>query len=66
VKEEGAETFSKDSPKLSPSSVPVPVQSRSIGNTCSAPAPPTGAESALSDGRETEWKVGIEEAATCP
>ena len=42
-KEEGAETFSKDSSRLSPSSVPVPVQSRSMGNACSEPTPPTGA-----------------------
>jgi len=65
-KEEGAETFSKDSPRLSPSSVPVPVQSPSIGNACSAPAPQTGAESSPSDGKVTEWKGGTEEAVTCP
>jgi hypothetical protein len=39
---------------LSPSSVPVPVQSRFIGNTCSAPSP-TGAESSPSGKSETEW-----------
>ena len=53
-KEEGAETFSKDSSRLSPSSVPVPVQSRSMGNACSALAPQTDAESSPSEESETE------------
>jgi len=65
-KEEGAETFSKDSSRLSPSSVPVPVQSRSIGNAASVLAPPNGAESSPSEESETEWKEETEEAATCP
>jgi len=65
-KEEGAETFSKDSSRLSPSSVPVPVQSRSIGNAVSVLAPPNGAESSPSEESETEWKEETEEAATCP
>ena len=49
-KEEGAETFSKDSSRFSPSSVPVPVKSRSM--QCAAP---TGAESSASEESETEW-----------
>jgi hypothetical protein len=65
-KEEGAETFSKDSSRLSPSSVPVPVQSRSIGNAVTVLAPPNGAESSPSEESETEWKEDTEEAATCP
>jgi hypothetical protein len=65
-KEEGAETFSKDSSRLSLSSVPVPVQSRSMGNACSEPRPPTCAWSSPSEESETEWKEDTEEAVTCP
>jgi len=50
-KDEGAETFSKDSSRLSPSSVPVPVHSRSMGNTCRAPGV---AKSSPSEDSETE------------
>lgn len=62
-KEEGAETFSKDSSRLSPSSVPVPVHSRSIGNAC-RPPPPDGIKSSPSES-ETEWKEETDEAGTC-
>ena len=65
-KEEGAETFLKDSSRLSPSSVPIPVHSRSIGNAVSVLAPPNGAESFPSEESETEWKEDMEEATTCP
>ena len=65
-KEEGAETFSNNSSRLSPSSVPVPVQSHSIGNAVSVLAPPNGAESSPSEESETEWNEDTEEAATCP
>ena len=65
-KEEGAETFSNDSSRLSPSSVPVPVQSRSIGNAVSVLAPPNGAELSSSEERETEWKEDTDEVAMCP
>jgi hypothetical protein len=66
-KEEGAETFSKDSSRLSPSSVPVPVHSRSIGNACRAPAPHGVMKSSPpSEERETEWREETEEADTCP
>ena len=49
--EEGAEMFSKNSSRLSPSSVPVPVHSRSMGNACKAPGV---AESSPSEESETE------------
>ena len=58
-------TFSKDSSRLSPSSVPVPVQSCSIGNAVSVLAPPNGVESSPSEESETEWIEDME-AATCP
>ena len=38
------------------------VQSHSIGNACSVPVPPTGAESSPSEESEAEWK----EVATSP
>ena len=60
--EEGAETISKESHRLSPSSVPVPVQSCSMGNAVSAAAPPTGAESSPSEVSETEGKEETEAA----
>ena len=63
---EGTETVSKDSSIVSPSSVPVPVQSRSMGNVVSALVPPTGAELSPSEESKTEWKEDREEAATCP
>jgi hypothetical protein len=49
--EDGAETSSKDSSRLSPSSVPVPVHSRSMGDACGAPVV---AESPPSEESETE------------
>lgn len=62
--EEGAETFSKDSSRLSPSSVPVPVHSRSMGNACRAPG--VVAESSPSEESETEWNDETEEACMWP
>jgi hypothetical protein len=59
--EEGAETFSKDSSRLSPSSVPV--HSRSMGNACKAPGV---AESSPSEESETEWSDETEEACMWP
>jgi hypothetical protein len=61
-KEEGAETFSKDSSRLSPSSV-VPVHSRSMGNACKAPGV---AKSSPSEESETEWNDETEEACMWP
>ena len=58
-----AERFSKDSSRLSPSSVPVPVHSRSMGNACRPPTP-VDEESSPSE-RETEWKEETDEAGTC-
>jgi len=64
-KEEGAETFSKDSSRLSPSSVPV--HSRSMENACRAPALPGVVKSSPpSEERETEWREETDEAGTCP
>ena len=67
-KKDGGETFSKDSSRLSPSSVPVSVHSRSMGNTCRAPMPAGVVESSSppSEERETEWKEETDEAGTCP
>jgi hypothetical protein len=62
-KEEGAETFSKDSSRLSPSSVPVPVQSRSMVKAWRASGVAT---SSPSEESETEWKEETEEAGTWP
>ena len=63
--DEGAETFSKDSSRLSPSSVPVPVQSRSMGNAWRVPG--VAAESSPpSEESETEWNDETEEACMCP
>jgi hypothetical protein len=63
--DEGAETFSKDSSRLSPSSVPVPVHSRSIGNACSAPGV-VAESSPPSEESETEWNDETEEAWMWP
>jgi hypothetical protein len=63
--DEGAETFSKDSSRLSPSSVPVPVHSRSMGNACRVPG--VAAESSPpSEESETEWSDETEEACMWP
>ena len=63
---ESAETFSKDSSRLSPSSVPVPVQSRSRENGVGSPGPPTGAESPSSKESKTAWEEYTVEAAMYP
>lgn len=63
-KEECSETISMESHRLSLSSVPMPVQSRSMGNVVSAPAPPTGAESSPLEVSKTEGKEETEVA--CP
>jgi hypothetical protein len=62
-KEEGAEMFSKDSSRLSLSSVPVPVHSRSMGNACKAPGV---VKSSPSEESETEWNDETEEACMWP
>lgn len=62
-KDEGADTFSNDSSRLSPSSVPVPVHSRSMGNACRAP---DVVESSPSEESETEWNDETEEVCTWP
>jgi hypothetical protein len=64
-KEEGADTFSKDSSRLSPSSVPATVQSRSMENACRGPKP-TKVGSPPSEDRETEWKDETDDACTWP
>ena len=52
---EGAETVSKDSSRLSPTSVPVPTEPRTMWNACSTMAP-TCAESPPSEESAAEWK----------
>ena len=64
-KDEGADTFSKDSSRLSPSSVPATVHSRSMENACMG-LKPTAVGSPPSEDRETEWKDETDEACTCP
>ena len=59
-KEEGADTFSNDSSRLSPSSVHV---SLSMGSACRAPGV---AKSSPSEESETEWNDETEDACTCP
>ena len=63
--DEGAETFSKDSSRLSPSSVPVPVHSRSMGNACSVPGV-VAESSPPSEESETECNDETEEACMWP
>ena len=60
---DGADTSSKDSSRPSPSSVPVPVQSRSMGGACGAPA---AAESPPSEESETEWNDETDDTGTWP
>ena len=65
-KDEGADTFSNDSSRLSPSSVLATVHSRSIENACRGlTAMPVGSPP-LSEERETEWKDETEEACAWP
>lgn len=64
-KDEGADTFSKDSSRLSPSSVLATVHSRSMGNACRGPTP-TAVGSPPSEERETEWKDETDEAGAWP
>lgn len=45
---------------------PTVLDSKTMGNACSEPAPPTGAELSLSEESDTEWKEDTEEATTYP
>jgi hypothetical protein len=64
-KDEGADTFSNDSSRLSPSSVLATVHSRSMANACRG-LTGTAVGSPLSEERETEWNDETEEACACP
>lgn len=64
-KDEGADTFSNDSSRLSPSSVLATVHSRSMENACRG-LTPTTVGSPASEERETEWKDETEEACAWP
>ena len=64
-KDEGADTFSKDSSRLSPSSVLATVHSRSMENACRGPTP-WAVGSPPSEDRETEWKDETDEAGAWP
>ncbi len=64
-KDEGADTFSNDSSRLSPSSVPAIDHSRSKENACRG-LTPTAVGSPPSEERETEWKDETDEACAWP
>ena len=64
-KDEGADTFSNDSSRLSPSSVLDTVHSRSMANACTG-LTGTAVGSPESEERETEWKDETEEACAWP
>ena len=64
-KDEGADTFSNDSSRLSPSSVLATVHSRSMQNACNGPMPGV-VRSSPSEESETEWKDETEEAWAWP
>lgn len=61
--EDGADTSSKDSSRLSPSSVPIPVHSLSMGDAWRALAV---VESSPSEERETEWNDETDETCAWP
>jgi hypothetical protein len=63
--DEGADTFSNDSSRLSPSSLLATVHSRSMENACRGLIG-TAVGSPLSEERETEWKDETEEACAWP
>ena len=65
-KDEGADTFSNDSSRLSPSSVLATVHSRSMENACRGLTAMPVRSPPLSEERETEWKDETEEACAWP